>query len=76
MSKPATCAVPVSGLASVVRIFTAVVLPAPFGPSSPKIVLSGTVKLSPSSARTPPGYVLTRSSAAIASTVVLLPDGA
>ena len=62
---------PESARASVVRILTAVVLPAPFGPSRPKIVPSGTENVSPSSARTLPGYVLTRFSASIASMVVL-----
>src|SRR4051812_10783596 len=74
-SRFATRAVPESACDSVVRIFTAVVFPAPFGPSRPNTVPSGTENVSPSSARTPPGYVLTRSSASIASTFVLLPDG-
>ena len=57
---------PSSGCASVVRIFTAVDLPAPLGPSSPKIVPGSTANDSPSSAVTPFGYVFTRPSASIA----------
>src|SRR6266542_6202792 len=53
-SKPATVAVPPSGSSSVVRIRTAVVLPAPLGPSNPRIVPRGTAKSSPSSAVTFP----------------------
>ena len=49
-SIPATVAVPASGTASVVRTRTAVVLPAPFGPSSPRIVPAGTSKETPASA--------------------------
>ena len=52
MSWPATVAEPPSGWASVVRIFTVVDLPAPFGPSSPKTVPAGTEKVRPSSACT------------------------
>ncbi len=66
-SSPATRADPESGLVSVVRIFTAVDLPAPLGPSRAKIVPLRTSRLRPSSARTSPGYVLTRSAAWIAS---------
>src|ERR1051326_4222055 len=73
-SKPATCALPESARASVVRILTAVVFPAPFGPSRPKTVPDGTENVRPSSAVTSPGYVLTRFSASIACTDLLLPD--
>jgi len=50
-------------------IFVSVDLPAPFGPSSPKIVPASTAKPSPSSARTPPGYVFLRFDASIAFTL-------
>ncbi len=46
-------AAPPSGWARVVRIFTVVDLPAPFGPSRPNTVPSGTAKERPSSACTP-----------------------
>ena len=49
------------------RIRTAVVLPAPFGPSSPKIVPVSTPKLTPSRARTVWPKVLCRSSSSMAS---------
>jgi hypothetical protein len=49
----------------VVRIFTVVDFPAPFGPSRPKIVPASTSKLSPSSAGTPPRYVFLRLDASI-----------
>ena len=52
-------AVPESGLKSVVRTRTVVVLPAPFGPSNPKTVPCSTSKLNPSRAITSP-YFLTR----------------
>src|SRR5262245_15091921 len=68
-SKPATRAEPESGRDSVVRIFTVVDLPAPLGPSSAKIRPASTVKLRPSSARTLPPYVFTRSRDSIASAV-------
>src|ERR1700722_10184296 len=45
---------------------TAVVLPAPLGPSSPKIVPSSTAKLTPSRARTSPPKVFFRSWASMA----------
>jgi hypothetical protein len=54
-SSPATRAVPPSGLASVVRIFTAVDLPAPLGPSSANTLPGATANDSPSSAVTPFG---------------------
>src|SRR6266498_1996858 len=43
-----------AGKTTVVRIRTAVVLPAPLGPSNPRIVLRGTAKSSPSSVVTFP----------------------
>ena len=63
-STPATRAVPESGRARVVRIRTAVVLPAPFGPRSPSTVPAGTAKSTPPSASVSP-YLLTRPSASI-----------
>ena len=45
-------ALPASGLSSVVRMRTVVVLPAPFGPSRPSTVPSRTSRSTPSSART------------------------
>ncbi len=51
---PATTASPSSGSSSVVRIDTAVVLPAPLGPSRPSTVPSGTVRSSPARACTEP----------------------
>ena len=54
-SWPATRARPESARDSVVRIRTVVDLPAPFGPSSAKIVPPGTARLRPSSARMSPG---------------------
>jgi hypothetical protein len=53
-SMPATVAIPPSGGISVVRMRTAVVFPAPFGPRSPRIVPSGTARSRPSSARSLP----------------------
>ena len=47
---PATRAAPLSGRDSVVRIRTVVDLPAPLGPSSPKMVPACTDRLRPSSA--------------------------
>jgi hypothetical protein len=64
-SKPATCAVPLVGIDSVVIMRTVVVLPAPFGPSMEKTVPAGTEKLTPSTAVKSP-KVLTRSTASIA----------
>ncbi len=60
-------AVPPVGRESVERILTVVDLPAPFGPSSPKIVPGATDRLTPSRARMSPGYTLTRSRASIPS---------
>ena len=53
-SSPSTVAVPASGLSSVVRTRTAVVFPAPLGPSSPSTVPAVTSKSTPSSALTSP----------------------
>ena len=53
-SKPATRAEPPSARASVVSTLTAVDLPAPFGPSRPKIVPGATANVSPSRAWTSP----------------------
>ena len=49
-SKPATAREPASGRLSVVRTRTAVVLPAPFGPSRPQTVPAGTSRSTPCSA--------------------------
>ena len=57
---------PPSGARIVVRMRTAVVLPAPLGPSSPKMVPSSTAKLTPSRARTSPPKVFFRSWASMA----------
>ena len=70
-SIPATRALPSSGRDSVVRILTAVVLPAPFGPSSAKMLPSATQKLRPSSARTSDLYVLRRPSASTTGLLVI-----
>ena len=51
-SSPATRAVPASGCRSVARTRTAVVLPAPLGPSSPSTVPGAASKSTPASART------------------------
>ena len=53
-SIPATLACPASGTASVVRIRTAVVLPAPLGPSTPRTEPAGTAKSTPPSATVSP----------------------
>src|SRR5215472_2519067 len=53
-SWPSTRARPASGSSKVVRIRTAVVLPAPFGPRTPSTVPCGTVRSIPRSARTSP----------------------
>ena len=58
-SAPAMRARPASGVISVARIDTAVVLPAPFGPSRPRTVPAATVRSRPSSAVTLP-YRFTR----------------
>src|SRR5919106_724229 len=64
-SAPATMAVPASGVRSVVRIDTAVVLPAPLGPSSPRTVPSVTARSRSSKATTEP-YLFTRPRASTA----------
>jgi hypothetical protein len=53
-SCPATLAVPASGLVSVVRMRTVVVLPAPFGPSSENTLPLGTRRSTPVSTCTEP----------------------
>ncbi|MGC0375875.1 hypothetical protein RKD28_003391 [Streptomyces sp. SAI-229] len=67
-SCPATSIRPASGRSRVARILTRVVLPAPFGPSTPCTVPRATVRSSPSSAGPlpPPLYVLCASSTVIA----------
>src|SRR5262249_27333044 len=65
-SIPATRASPLSARESVVRILTVVDLPAPLGPSRPKIVPPSTSKLRPSRAWMPPLYVFLKSDASIA----------
>ena len=50
-----TNACPEVGITRVVSMLAVVVLPAPFGPSRPKISPSRTVRLRPSTAVTPPG---------------------
>src|SRR5215468_10065744 len=64
-SRPSTQARPPSGCSRVVRMRTAVVLPAPFGPSTPSTVPRGTDRSIPRSARTSPND-LTRPSTRIA----------
>ena len=54
-STPPTNASPDVGITRVVSMLAVVVLPAPLGPSRPKISPSQTVRLSPSTAVTPPG---------------------
>ena len=53
-SRPSTRAVPPSGGMIVVRMRTAVVLPAPLGPRSPKAVPASTARSMPSRATTLP----------------------
>ena len=64
-SCPSTTARPPSGSSNVVRMRTAVVLPAPFGPSTPSTVPRGTDKSIPRSAWTSPNDFV-RSSTRIA----------
>ena len=64
-SNPATRAVPLVGMLSVVIIRTVVVLPAPLGPSIEKTVPAGTEKLTPSTA-VKSSNLLTRSTASMA----------
>ena len=66
-----TMAVPESGTNKVVKTRTAVVLPAPFGPSNPKTLPCSTFKLSPSRAVTSP-YFFTKLVASIAIGKILL----
>src|SRR6478736_5964116 len=58
---PPTRARPDVGITRVVSMLAVVVLPAPFGPSSPKISPWNTVRFMPSTAVTPPGYTFVRS---------------
>src|SRR6516162_6961515 len=53
-SRPSTLACPASGSRTVARIRTAVVLPAPFGPSRPSTLPASTARSMPSSAATGP----------------------
>src|SRR5262245_10301027 len=64
-SRPATRAHPASGRSSVVRMRTAVVLPAPFGPRTPRTEPAGTARSRPASACVVP-YRLARPPASIA----------
>src|SRR5690606_34830436 len=64
-SWPSTEARPPSGRNKVPKIFTVVVLPAPFGPSTPYTVPPGTVRSTPSTARVEPN-VLTSPEVSIA----------
>src|SRR3954470_5110025 len=57
-SYPSTSAVPPSGRCTVARMRTAVVFPAPLGPSSPKIVPSGISKSMPARASTSPNRLV------------------
>ena len=54
-SMPFTKARPAVGMTRVVSMLAVVVLPAPLGPSRPKISPSQTFRLRPSTAFTPPG---------------------
>src|SRR5262245_6170944 len=56
-SSPTTSALPLSGNNSVVRILTAVVLPAPLGPSKPKTVPVATSRSMPRNASTEPKFL-------------------
>src|SRR4051812_24923584 len=71
-SRPATVALPESGLRRVVSTRTAVVLPAPFGPSSPSTLPGATSRSTPSSARTSP-KLLTRPVAVMAGALMRPP---
>jgi hypothetical protein len=62
--------VPASGSSRVVRIRTAVVLPAPFGPSRPRTLPARAVKSTPHNARTGP-YDFSSPSTTIASSFVI-----
>ena len=72
-SMPATVAEPASGTERVVRMRTAVVLPAPFGPSRPQTVPRGTANETPSRATFSPNR-LTRPSTSIASFPLIRPS--
>src|SRR6266851_6216382 len=60
MSAPATCAVPEVGTNSVVSILIVVLLPAPFGPRSPKMVDAGTAMVTASTATSAPKWRVRR----------------
>src|SRR5204863_6956164 len=60
-SWPSSSARPVSGSSSVARIRTSVVLPAPFGPSRPKTMPSGTSRSTPARAVVDPNRLTTPS---------------
>jgi len=62
-SKPATFAVPVVGSSSVVSMRISVDLPAPFGPSRPKISPCSTSNDTSSSARVSPSFLPWRKAA-------------
>ena len=64
---PSTDARPSSSGMIVVRMRTAVVLPAPFGPSSPSTVPASTPKDTPSSATTSPNRLRTSSTTIVVS---------
>ena len=70
-SCPATRAVPLVGMVRVVIIRTVVVLPAPFGPSIPSTLPSGTERLTPSTATVSP-KCFTRLSASIAAREIMV----
>ena len=70
MSCPSTRALPPSGASSVASMRIVVVLPAPFGPSTPYTEPRRTARSTPSTARTSP-KVLTRPEASIARFVVI-----
>src|SRR5262249_8108494 len=72
-SIPPTRAVPPSGASSVVRIRTAVVFPAPFGPSSPRTLPRSAPNETPPSAPTAPTR-FRRPSASIAGALVMPPS--
>src|ERR1035438_9781308 len=69
ISWPATTAVPLEGGTSVVNIRISVLLPAPLGPSRPKISPGGTVKLTLSTASSVPKRLL------MAHTSIAAPSG-
>src|SRR6476619_694813 len=68
-STPATTARPASGISKVVRMRTAVVFPAPFGPSRPRIVPAGATRSMPSSAVTSLKRLRSRSTSIAASVI-------